>query len=224
MSHLRWTVLGAVALVLCAVPVAAAKPPGGAVIKPVHSSGGLSPGELLGRSWAVTFESAPGAFVDECIPLGKGGKVAFPLPGEDFTSFCTVKPGTPIMVAPGSECSDVEEEPFFGDDAAAQRACALAFDEEFFVSATMSVDGGSPVNILTPRFELFSPQMTVDLPEDNVFGIPPQTMTFVAHGWAVMIGGLTPGEHTITIAVTTSDGVETTAVLTVDVVPPGRAR
>ena len=223
MQHLRWTVLGAVALILCAVPVAAAKPPGGAVIKPVHSSGGLSAGELLGESWAVTFRSPPGAFVEECIPLA-GGKVAFPLPGENFTSFCTVKPGTPIMIAPGAECSDVEEEPFFGEDAAAQRACALAFDEEFFVSITMSVDGGSPVNIRTRRFELFSPQMTVDLPEDNVFGIPAQTMTFVAHSWAVMVGGLTPGEHTIAITATASDESVTTALLTVDVVPPGRAR
>ena len=88
----------------------------------------------------------------------------------------------------------------------------------------MSVDGGSPVNIRTRRFELFSPQMTVDLPEDNVFGIPAQTMTFVAHAWAVMVGGLTPGEHVITITVEASDGSVTDAVLTVDVVPRGRAR
>jgi hypothetical protein len=116
----------------------------------------------------------------------------------------------------------VEEEPFFGEDAAAQRECALAFDREFFVSATLSVDDGRPVNILTPRFELFSPQMTVDLPDDNMFGIPAQTATFVAHGWGAIIRGLTPGVHTITIAVTTSDGFDTPALLTIEVVPPGR--
>jgi len=39
-----------------------------------------------------------------------------------------------------------------------------------------------------------------------------------------MVGGLTPGEHTIAITVTASDESVTTALLTVDVVPPGRAR
>jgi hypothetical protein len=224
-KHLRWTPVLGVALVLCIAPVAASKPPGGAVIAPVHSAAGMTGGELLGQSWATEFESAPGAFVGECLPLGKkAGKVVFPIPDENLTSFCAVKPGTPVFIAPGSECSDVEEDPFFGADAAAQRACALEFDEALFVSAELSVDGGRPVNLLTPRFELFSPQMTVDLPEDNVFGIPAQTATFVAHGWGAIVRGLSPGEHTIFIHVVDSDGGETTAPLTIDVVPPGRAR
>ena len=223
MKHLRWMSLLAMALVVCFAPAAGAKPPAGPVIAPVHSAGGLSGGELLGQGWALEFESAPGSFVGECIPLGNKGTVVFPLADENLTSFCTVKPGTSVMIAPGSECSDVEEPPFFGADAAAQRACALKFDEEFFLSAIMSVDGGKAVELLKPRFELFSPQMTVDLPLDNVFGVPAQTVTFVAHGWGAIVRGLNPGEHTITLDVATSDGLDSTAVLTIDVVPRGHA-
>jgi hypothetical protein len=222
-KHLRWTLVLAAAMALSAVPVAAAKPPGGAVISPVHSAAGLTGGELLGESWATEFESPPGAFVGGCIPLGKNGKVVFPLTDENFTSFCTVKPGTPVFLAPGSECSDVEDPPFFGADEAAQRACALAADEEFFVSAVMTVDGGEPVDLLTPRFELFSPQMSVELPPDNVFEIPAQPVTFVAHGWGVLVRGLRPGEHVIALEVETSDGERTTVLLTIDVVPRGHA-
>jgi hypothetical protein len=89
------------------------------------------------------------------------------------------------------------------------------------VAASISVDGGTPVDMLRPRFEVVSPQMTVDLPPDNLLGVPPQTATFVAHAWAVLVRGLPPGEHTISVDVTTSDGVTTTAPLTINVVPRG---
>ena len=36
---------------------------------------------------------------------------------------------------------------------------------------TVTVDGGDPVEIRTPRFELFSPQRTVLLPADNFLGL-----------------------------------------------------
>jgi hypothetical protein len=222
MKHLRWTLVGAVAMALCVVPVAVAKPPGGAVISPVHSAGGLSGSELFGAGWAAQLENPPDAFVGGCMPLGHKGKIAAPVPDENFTASCTIKPGTPIYIFFGSECSNVEEPPFFGADAAAQRACALAFDEAFFTAASVSVDGAEPVNVLTPPFEVFSPQMTVDLPPDNILGVPPQTATFVAHGWAVIVRGLRPGEHTVTVVVD-AGGEATTFPATINVVPPGHA-
>ena len=225
MKRLRWFVLGVAVLVLCAVPVAVAKPSqqrGHAVIAPVHSAGGLSGSELLGAGWAAQLESPADAFLGGCMPLGNKGKLAVPVPDPDFTASCTVKPGTPVYIFFGSECSDVEDPPFFGADAAAQRACALAADEAFFVAATIAVDEGEPVDLLTPRFEVFSPQMTVDLAPDNFLGVPPQTATFVAHGWAVIVRGLTPGEHVITVEVTTTNGVATFPA-TINVVPRGHA-
>ena len=224
MKHLRRALLGAVALVLCAAQVAAARPPAGAVISPAKAAAGLSGGELLGEGWVTQLEQPADAFLGGCLFVGKHDKVAVPIPDENLTSFCTVRPGTPVYIAPGSECSDVEEDPFHGDDAAEQEACAIAFDREFFVAASISVDGGTPVDMLRPRFEVISPQMTVDLPPDNLLGVDPGPATFVAHAWAVLVRGLPPGEHTISVDVTTSDGVTTTAPLTINVVPRGHAR
>jgi hypothetical protein len=222
-KHLRWALLGVVALVLCAVPVAVAKPAGGAAISPVHSAGGLSGSELFGAGWAAQLENPPDAFAGACMPLGKHGKIAVPVPNSDLTASCTLKPGTPVYIFFGTECSNVEDPPFFGADATAQRACALAFDEEFFVAASITVDGGEPVDLLTPRFEVFSPQMTVDLPPDNILGVPAQTATFVAHGWAVIVRGLRPGEHTITVTLVDADGGVTTVPVTITIVPRGHA-
>jgi hypothetical protein len=225
MKHLRLVVFGVVAMALCAVPVAVAQaaPPGGAAVTPVHRAGGLSGSELLGASWAAILEQPPEEVFGTCVPLGPTGNVIAPIAGFDLTVSCTVKPGTPLYFSFGSECSSVEEPPFFGADAEAQRACALAFDQEFFVAASVAVDGGEPVETLAPRFEVFSPQVTVDLPPDNLLGVLPQTATFVAHGWAFMLRGLRPGEHTITLPITDVEGVTTVAEVTVTVVPPGRA-
>jgi hypothetical protein len=222
-KHLRPVVFGLLALALCAAPVAVAQAaqPGGASFTPVHRAGGLSGSELFGEGWAVTMD--PAVF-GTCIALGPKGNVIAPIASfEDLTVSCTVKPGTPLYFFFGSECSDVEEPPFFGADEEAQRACALAFDEGFFVSASLVLDGGEPVATLAPRFEVFSPQMTVELPPDNILGVPPQTATFVAHGWAGMLRGLRPGEHTLLLSVTDVDGSTTTAEVTIDVVPPGHA-
>jgi hypothetical protein len=222
-KYLRWTLVLAAAVALSAVSVAAAKPPGGAVISPVHRAAGLSSGELLGQSWATQLENPADAFLGSCFFLGKNGKIAVPAVDENFTASCTVKPGTPVYIAPGSECSDVEEPPFFGEDEAAQRACAIAFDLEFFVRITVSVDGAPPIDVRTPRFADISPQMTVELAPDNLLGVPAQTATFVAHGWAFLVRGLTPGTHVITVVAEDSDGVVTEAPLTINVVPRGHA-
>lgn len=225
MKHLRPVVLCVLALALSVTPTAVAqssRQPGGASLTPVHRAGGLSGGELLGQAWADTMD--PAAF-GTCISLGPQGKVIAPIASfEDLTVSCTVKPGTPLYLFFGSECSDVEDPPFHGDDEAEQRACALAFDEAFFVSASLELDGGDPVATLAPRFEVFSPQMTVVLPPDNILGAPAGTTAhFVAHGWAGMLRGLRPGEHTLLLSVTDVEEVTTTAEVTIDVVPPNRS-
>jgi hypothetical protein len=222
-KHLRPVVLGLLALALSAAPVAVAQAaqPGGASITPVHRAGGLSGSELFGEFWAVTMDAT---LAGTCIPLGPKGNVIAPnVTFQEPEVSCTVKPGTPLYLSFGSECSDVEEPPFFGEDAEAQRECALAFNEAVLVAASLSVDGGEPVNTMAPRFEVVSPQMTVDLPPDNILGVPPQTATFVAAGWAMMLRGLPPGEHTIEGRITDVSGFTFVAVITIDVVPRGRA-
>ena len=222
MKALRWIALLAVALSTCVPSVAGAKPPGGAVISPARAAAGLSGGELLGETWADELEVPADAFAGSCHYVGKNDKVAVPVPGDDLTASCTVRPGSPVYILPGSECSDVEEDPFFGADAAAQRACAIEFDHDYFLSVRISVDGGSPVETVTPRFEVVSPQMSVNLAPDNFLGVPPGPATFVAHAWGSLVRGLSPGEHVISADVSTSDGVSDTVVYTIDVVPRGR--
>jgi hypothetical protein len=219
MRHLRFAVLAVVAVALCAAPMAVAHPPhrdGGAVVVPVDKVAGLTGGELLGEAWAQTLSNPPETFSGSCIPLRPNGKVVTPEPGPDFTATCTVKRGTSLFFSFGAECSNVEEPPFFGADEADQRACALAADE-IFEAATITVDDGEPVDILNARFELLSPQRTVELPADNVFGVEPQTATFVAHGWGALVRKLHPGQHTITVEVDATD-MDTTFTATVNVV------
>jgi hypothetical protein len=223
MRHLRYAVLASLAIVLCAAPVAVAKKgsakAGGAVAAPVHNIGGLTSSELFGEAWADLLSNPVGTFEGGCQSLGHKGKVQAPVPDADLTSTCTVKPGTPVLFFFGSECSNVEEPPFFGADAAAQRACALAADEAFFVSGSIAVDGGEPASIVNSRFELFSPQRTVELPPDNFLGVPPQTATFVAHGWAAIVQGLRPGHHVITVVVEDIEFGATTFEAIINVVP-----
>lgn len=214
MRHLRRAVLTAAVAALCAAPLAAAHDHhkgGGAVVVPAGE-------ELFGEAWAQLLSNPADTFSGRCMPLGR--KVVAPEPGADFTATCKVRRGTTLLFYFGSECSDVEEPPFFGADEQAQRACALAFDQEFFQSAHLTVDDGEAVDILNPRFELFSPQRTVELPENNFLGVPPQTATFTAHGWAALVRKLRPGEHTITVEVTDTDGV-TTFTAFIDVVRRG---
>lgn len=220
MRHLRPAVVALAAVALCAAPAAAVAhgPHGhhGPVVRPADKVAGVSGSKLLGEGWAKLLANPIETFAGTCMPLGHRGKILAPEPDADFTARCSVRPGTRLFFFFGTECSNVEEPPFFGADAEAQRACALAFDE-FFVSASITVDDGEPVDILNPRFELFSPQVTVDLPADNSLGVPAQTATFVAHGWAAVVRKLHRGQHTITVVVGDADGGVTTFTALIDV-------
>jgi hypothetical protein len=227
MRHLRYAVVAIVTVALCAAPVALAKKNankgGGAVIAPVHQVNGQSGSELLGEYWGELLENDIGTFSGSCIPLGNKGKVLVPEPDEDFTAICTVNPGTTLLFAFGAECSNVEEDEFFGETEAEQLACAIAFDEEFFVAASITVDDGNPVDILNPRFELFSRQGSVVLPENNILGVPAGPATFTAHGWGAIVRGLRPGQHIIEVVVTDVEGFTATFTATISVVPGGRS-
>jgi hypothetical protein len=223
MKWLRRTALSLLAIALCAAPAqataASTKDP---AVEPVtHKVGGMTGSELLGEGWVQELSQPVGTFSGGCFPLGRHGKVLASEPDENLEVNCTIKPGTPLFFFFGSECSNVEEDPFFGETEAEQAACAKAFDEEFFVAATITVDDGPAVNVLTPRFELVSPQRSVLLPEDNFLGVDPGPATFVAHGWPAIVR-LKPGQHTVIVEVTDVDGFVTTAVATFNVVPGTR--
>lgn len=204
MNQLRRFTLVMLALALCATPDALAKDKQKGELVPVPQRvAGMTGGELLGEGWADFLAAPAGTFSGGCMPVAH--KVVSPEVDADGNASCTVRKGTTIMLFLGSECSNVEEEPFFGADAAQQRQCAIEADQ-FFVSALVSLDGGAPVEQVAPRFEEISPQRSVELPPDNILGVDPGPATFVAHGWVVLVQKLDPGEHLLTGTVTTDDG------------------
>jgi hypothetical protein len=133
------------------------------------------------------------------------------------TTTCTVDTRTQLVIfGLGSACSDVEPPPFFGADEAAQRACAIAFDQAFVTELRVTVDGRTPVDFRTERFEVISPQLTAEVPPDSPFGLPAGPATLVAHAWMAEIRKLRPGQHTISVdAVTTDFAITSTFILNV---------
>jgi hypothetical protein len=199
MQHLRRTTLILVAFALCAAPAAIAHVghrDRDAVVAPADKVAGLTGGELLGEAWFQLLSHPAGTFSGGCIPLGRTGRVITPAPGPDSISNCTVKRGTKVFLFFGAECSNVEPPPDFGADFEAQRACAQAAGEGA-QTVRVTVDDDPPVDILRRRFDLLSPQRTVDLPPGNFLEVPPQTATFAAHAWGALVSKLRPGQHTI---------------------------
>jgi hypothetical protein len=202
MRHLRFTVLAALAVALCAAPIAAADNRhgngGGAVVAPARG-GGLTGGELLGEAWAqgLTRPSSPDPFAGRCRPLARNVVIAAKVNG---TATCTVTRHTRLFIFFGSIFSPLDP-PLFPTTEEAQLAAAVAADREAIQAMTVTVDRRT-INIRTPRFELFSPQRTVQLPAENAYDAPAgTTLTFTAHAWGAVIRKLRPGQHTITIEV-----------------------
>jgi hypothetical protein len=188
------------------------------VVTSAHNVLGTSGSKLLGEVWFQLLANPVDTFGGDCIPLTRKGDVVAPEPDANLTAQCTVKKGTALFFYFGSDCSDVEPPPFFGADAEAQRACAVAVDHDFFTGATISVDGAEPIAFLKPRFELVSRQRSVDLPPDNFLGVPAGPATFVAHAWAVQVSKLHKGPHTIAVVVSDEEGGVSTFTASIDVV------
>ena len=171
----------------------------GSFIAPISEVGGLTAGELVGaaavRDFSVPASQNPLAGNgNPCLYVGTGkNRVLTPVAQR---STCRVKARTPVLFFGGVSCSNYEPTPFFGADEPAQRACVVAalFGLTRF---KISVDGGQFVSLLKNRFQLLSPQLTVQLPAGNLFDVPPQTGSFVIGGWGALVRQLSPGRHVI---------------------------
>ena len=190
-KHRRLLALTSLAITLCAAPVASAHDPhkdrGGAVVVPAKD-------KWAGESWAQIY-SLP---ISE-NPFFGNGNPCLTLANkviQEIGGHCTIEQGTTFTLGGGSAWSSAEDP--FPQTRREQLALATAQDREIVVGLTISVDGGDPVEIRTPRFELFSPQRTVLLPADNGLGVPgPQIVTLSAHGWSAAIRRLSVGDHMI---------------------------
>jgi hypothetical protein len=161
----------------------------------------------LGALWTTVLETpsaqnpfGTGGPAFACIDLGRRTVAPFaPVSVES----CTVTPGTKIFVAASSfECSTFEGH---GTTEAALRECARETDVR--VAPTVTVDGKS-VRV----FEVETRLLKIVLPADNIFGLPAGTRGLsVGHGWVTLLHPLTPGTHTIVIAI--ADSTITTTIL-----------
>jgi hypothetical protein len=190
MRHLRHTVLAALAVALCIASVAgadASQTGGGAVVAPAKD-------KWLAESWVQQY-SSPAGELDPCVMVAH--KVI-----QEFGDHCTIEQGTAFTLGFGTAWSSAEDP--FPQTREEQLALAVAADRANVVGMTVSVDRGDPVQIRIPRFELFSPQRTFLLPEDNGLDnpeegidVPAQTVTLTAHAWGAVIRKLSVGEHNV---------------------------
>lgn len=201
MRHLRPIVLATVAVALCAAPVAGAHDRHGG-----HSGAVITPttGKLLGEAWAQLYalplsKNPIEGNGDPCLKVGRDVTVA--LGG----ARCTIRYGTALQLGSSGAWSNAERP--YPQTEAAQRAEALA-SSQLLTKLTVTVDHDRPVDLLRRRFELFSPQRTVRLPEDNILDgadpeapeVPAQRITLTAHGYMALVRNLRPGRHTLELA------------------------
>jgi hypothetical protein len=156
-------------------------------------------GATLGALWETVLETPTPQNVfaggDPCIDLGAGVVAPFvPLGTPSLT--CKVKPDTTLFItAWSSECSTVEDPPYFGRNERQLRACARAADAGITL-VEITVDG-QPVAVN----EVETGLLTIDLPENNIFQLPAQQAFSVGHGWVTLLNPLSPGRHEIIIHV-----------------------
>jgi hypothetical protein len=226
-----WTsgvaVTAAMLLAMVGAPAPVAQPADTKLAPASSRLAGLTGGELLGEEIRQLLEipAADNPFTgagESCFAAGHKDKVLIVWTRPEAPT-CTVKPGTPIFLfAFFNECSDVET-PFRTE--AEQRQCAVEGLQDLAAdlgieAILVSIDGGPSIDIFSDRYLAVSPQMTANLPEDNILGVPAQATTFVAAGWVAMIRPLPPGTHTIRVEIVQSgDDFVSEAIV---VVAPGR--
>ena len=221
MRHLCLSVLAAVAVALFIAPGAGAHPLPGAGAHPLDRHRHVAvvtaakpawSGELWAQIASLPLSENP--WVGNGNPcLTVGHKVLQEIGGP-----CTMEEGWVFTLGFGGAASNVEEP--FPQTQAEQCAVAQAADRAVFVGLHVIVDGGAPIDVHTPRFEVCSPQRAVLLPADNLAGVPgPQIATLTAHGWPAAVRHLPRGEHTIVGDAELADGTHWTVPHTVIVVP-----
>jgi hypothetical protein len=183
------------ATMLAATASASANP---AVVAPAHG-GGMTGGELLGEGWVQALSGRNAPYAGTCTSIARNVLVSH---FRDGSATCAARPSSLLFVFFGSFCSTAE--PPFPTTEPEQLACAIASDQAI-QHLNVTVDGGRPIDIVSPRFEVVSPQRSVLLSPNNEFGLPAGPATFTAHAWAAVLKAPRPGRHTVTVEVVAPD-------------------
>jgi hypothetical protein len=167
-----------------------------AALNPLTDTTGARCG--YGQAGPVFFLGLPPAEVDPNAPVAA-------------TRSCTVPLGVALFAPVAvNTCDGVEPPPFFGADAAAQRACARKnIDQGFQLILTqgeLTVDGRrvalAPYRVTTPQFPL-------SFPPGNLSGLPPAVATAVGDGFQALLAPLPAGAHVVTIGTPHRSGIFT---------------
>jgi len=182
---------------------------GAAPIRAAQTPGVLPPGSIpYGKSyaqWSAQFSKWAFALPVEGHPFlgcpascdaGQSGPVWF-LAGGPSECTCTIPVGKALFFPlANAECSSLEADPFHGDTAEEQRACAAFFADHIVVSSLFCVVDGVPVTNLQ-NYRFVSPQYTFTAPTPWVFGDTGGTGTSVSDGYSIMLTPLSKGAHTL---------------------------
>lgn len=184
-------------------------------VVPATYADGLTGAQLLAQVWTGFYETPTTAPPVPCLYAGATGKVL--VAGNHFV-VCDVSLGQPVMYFFGGTCDSVSPPPYYAVRPGAQRRCARAADVAFVRAMSLRVDGGHWTGIRNQPFVLTTTQQHVDLPADNIDGVPAGPATFTAHAWGAFVTGLSLGTHTIVLSVRLVDGTHDLLSRTIRVV------
>jgi hypothetical protein len=170
------------------------------VIPPGSHAHGLTYGEWSARwwKWALEQPAALSPLTDTTganCAVGQSGSVWF-LAGtlgsnEAVTRMCIIPPGTTLFFPVANAFYSAE------GTFAEMQARAIA-DVNTATDLSVTVDGKTLTNINSYR--ALSPDFTLNLPADNIFGAPAgEYKPSAADGYYIMLTPLKPGTHTIQI-------------------------
>ncbi len=189
----------AAGLTLAASPGASAHSSGRPHFVLASHARGVSGAEVLGEVWTMAIQESTSP---HCMLVGHG-RIMFPDPDAP----CAVRAGVPVFIN-GESTAWTNLDPGLTSDPREQARLAIENDTHV-KKLTITIDGRGPINYRTPRFEALTRQLRVWVPETG--DEPAQEVTFVAHGWGVMVKGLRPGRHHIHTEWTHDFGVPETA-------------
>ena len=186
------------------------------ILPPDESWGGATLGEWGARWWQWT-HSMPDAVnpnldrTGEHCGYGQSGPV-FLLPANfvgatPLESPCVVAEGTAIYVfVAGTQCSNVEEPPFFGGTEEELRACAEAHPPssvsgaDELTSYEARVNGQQVADL--EAYRTVTPLFTLTFADDNLLGVEPGVAQAMSLDYGFIIAPPPPGEYVIDISTT----------------------
>jgi hypothetical protein len=202
MRRLATVLIAVLMLAAIATPASASPPATRGVLPPqahVHGQSLTDVGAaFMYWNWSTPVATNP-IVTGICEPWPAHPRIWF-LPqtlGDHPTWTCDVPEGVLLVVSPFTvECSNVEDDPFYGADAAGQRACADAA-YALLTSMSVTVDGRAATGldgyaVPTPYTRLPDENLLTDL-----LGLQPQETWTTGRGVFLVLAPLSPGSHVV---------------------------